>query len=326
MQTIYEYATKAWPIALGCSPKMKCAPRCWAKRTVHRLAWSGNEKVRATHRDLVTVNKDYGLEWTGTVKLNEAHLTDPLRWRGHHRVATGYHGDLFRLPAEQIDRVFAVMALCPQHAFLVLTKAAREMREYLTNDGNEDDESMRDRMDDAACDLGVGACHANMHPPDRWPLPSVWLGVSITDQADADERIPLLLQTPAAKRWVSIEPMVGAVDLYRYMPWTDISTPEFNTGLDWVVLGGESGPDARPMPPEWARAVRDQCAAAGVPYFHKQNGEWSPTRGEKETDFIDCPVGDGTHHRMFRVGKKAAGRLLDGREHMELPAAPEARP
>jgi protein gp37 len=165
----------------------------------------------------------------------------------------------------------------------------------------------------------------------QWPLPNVWLGVSVEDQAAADERIPLLLQCPAAVRWISAEPLLGPIN-FRWTPYAHQAAGETyreyldRTGavneyealrlLDWVVAGGESGTGARPMHPEWARMLRDQCAAAGVSFLFKQWGAWAS---------VSEVEGDGPHHQfddgatVRRLGKKAAGRLLDGVQHDGYP-------
>lgn len=172
-----------------------------------------------------------------------------------------------------------------------------------------------------------------------WPLPNVWLGVSVEDQAVAEERIPLLLQTPAAVRFLSCEPLLGPVNLTRLgdvamtlnaFTWeaSHLLGMRARTAgvLDWVIVGGESGPRARPMHPDWARSLRDQCAAAGVPFFFKQWGEWAPDEA-----FTHLPRSDAAMHEWFdadgqivvdhswRYGKKRAGHLLDGVEHHEFP-------
>lgn len=175
--------------------------------------------------------------------------------------------------------------------------------------------------------MGQGWCHAQQ---DReFPFSNVWLGVSVEDQKMADERIPLLLQTPAAVRWVSYEPALGPID---FQPWLTI-TRQRDRMLDWIVAGGESGPGARPAHPDWFRSVRDQCLAAGVPFFFKQWGEWDAQnqRTKRTTGSVfgnalhnwnkpgtDIPV-DSDCRVSFRVGKKAAGRLLDGVEWSEFP-------
>ena len=194
---------------------------------------------------------------------------------------------------------------------------------------------------------------------ERYQIPdNFWLGVSVENQAAADERIPILLQTPAAVRFVSCEPLLAAVDLENYLGiWTNgvignlyqplivgkPMTPNLFTALakprnatlykkqlDWVIVGGESGPGARPMHPQWARDIRDQCQVAGVPFFFKQWGAWFPrSQWEGKPDLIlpdDCYCKESPHLKIIdddilhKVGKHRAGRLLDGHEHNELPS------
>jgi len=143
------------------------------------------------------------------------------------------------------------------------------------------------------------------------PPANVWVGTSIEDQKTADERVPHLLQIPAAVRFLSCEPMLGEIDLRKVRPMV--------APINWVICGGESGPHARPMNPEWARSLRDQCVDAGVPFLFKQWGEWSPCATMREHSLARTRVSpDGT--ALYRIGKKAAGRLLDGREWNEYPA------
>jgi len=158
-----------------------------------------------------------------------------------------------------------------------------------------------------------------------WPLPNVWVGTSISNQPDADEKFLHLLRTKAAVRFVSIEPMLGPVDLWcaRYDNPNGGKTGAVTLwpgGLDWVICGGESGPNARPMHPDWARSLRDQCQAAHVPFFFKQWGEWDGTGLLFPPEEYRVPVHDwGDGNWSLRVGKKAAGRLLDGRVWNEFP-------
>jgi protein gp37 len=213
--------------------------------------------------------------------------------------------DLFheKLSDDDIRRVFNVMEEARRHTFQVLTKRPHRMHEFV-------DDYFRWRSPEGT---------EGVSPPSN-----IWLGVSAENQATADERIPLLLQTPAAIRFVSAEPLLGPIDFdssdkdglhalgcgyeggHRACP----ESPQRGTcaGLDWVIVGGESGPGARPMQTDWAVSIRDQCVAAGVPYFFKQWGEWGDDGG------------DG----LMRVGKKRAGRLLDGRTWDEFP--PSATP
>jgi protein gp37 len=276
----------------------------------------------------------------GELFFDEAVLQQVLRRRKPATIFWCDRRDLFGswVPDAWRDRCAAVVSLTPHLRHLWLTKRARRMRECWEAHGHG---FMPSRISSAALDL--------MLPNDLrrlqwdlpgWPLPNLGLGVSVENQQAADERISDLLATPAAMRFVSLEPLLSSVDLGRYLSIHCVAPRDgrnhkvnmpgdhhgdrcmFALGLDWVVLGGESRPGARPMPTEWARSVRDQCISAGIPYFHKQNGEWSTVPDGPvtiRTKHHDVPVGDGTHHRMFRVGKRAAGRLLDGKVWDERP-------
>jgi protein gp37 len=288
--------------------------------------------------------------WTGEVRFNDKVLLDPLKWKRPRKIFVCAHGDLFHenVPDEWIDRVFAVMALAPQHVFQVLTKRPERMRAYFADPLTETRvRLLRDLQ------RQTGGQIAELMSP-LLPLPNVWLGVSVEDQQRADERIPVLLATRAAVRWLSCEPLLGPVDL-EYV--ADDGTAEvhalsgehvfselpYGRRLDWVVAGGESGPGARPMHPDWARSLRDQCAAAKVPFLFKQWGEWEVSLDRESNDpdwradysnfyaessksqWLNLEGGRGFHgdrfHVMRRVGKSAAGRLLDGVQHDGYPAS-----
>ena len=176
---------------------------------------------------------------------------------------------------------------------------------------------------------------------DGQPLPNLWLGVTVCNQAEADEKIPILLQTPAAKRFVSVEPMLGAVDLTHFLEAEEriyrgdaiSGFLDYEPLLHWVICGGETGPNARPMHPDWVRSLRDQCQDAAVPFFFKGWGEWQPTLDGnfcwKSRRLYLHPDGNdvtGIENgwnaniaNLQRVGKKRAGRLLDGQEWNEVP-------
>lgn len=256
------------------------------------------------------------------------------------RVFIGDMTDVFGswVSDEMLDKMFAAFALRPDVTFQVLTKRADRMAKYL--DPNWMSNGGWNRcmvVGGRACEIR-GESWANWnkyaHPLNRtWPLPNVWLGTSVENQAAADERIPHLLRTPAAIRFISYEPALGAVD---WSPWSDI---------DWIISGGESGPNARPSHPDWHRAARDFCAKHGKAYFFKQWGEWMPgmigggcdtnvkvmyrdgrvceMTGDANLDVSMPkrmrPNPDAGGHVISRVGKKAAGRLLDGRVHDEFP-------
>ena len=272
--------------------------------------------------------------------LDETMLLAPLRWKRPRMVFVCSMTDLFAdfVPDEWIDKIFAIMAMTPQHTFQVLTKRAERMRTYVG--------PAKDRILIGGTSVRVSTARSyhsstSINVAKPWPLPNVWLGVSTEDQRRADERIPYLLATPAAVRFISAEPLLGQMDIAKYLrpgcdrcaPW---ETPcrigcENVTRLDQVIVGGESGTKARPMHPDWARSPRDQCAAAGVPFFFKQWGTFKPeVRSGVEIDLTKLPRRDrvaanpeqpGTHIRFRWLGKKAAGRLLDGVEHNGMPEA-----
>lgn len=353
-----EWTDATWNIITGCTLVDEGCRNCYAAHLIANWPAIGNHPSR---KGLARKNAAGEAKFTGEVRFNEAWLDQPLRWKKPRRIFVCAHGDLFHeaVPDEWIDRVFAVMALAPQHTFQVLTKRPDRAREYLdspTRWATVLPTEVLSRSTEAA-------------RREHWPLPNVWLGTSISDQASADLRIPPLLGAPAAVRFVSAEPLLGPVDLTRvgtkesvrsafpelaarlashmrpyaisglqiqalgklHQAITYYQTPEhmggFEVGsryyprLDWVIVGGESGPHARPMHPDWARSLRDQCVAAGVAFNFKQWGEWVPRRGFACPD--DLPR-DGWHHfdpecSMRRVGKKAAGRVLDGRTWDQMP-------
>ena len=222
-----------------------------------------------------------------------------------------------------IAEVFAVMARCTQHTFQVLTKRHGRMRSLLASGRLREKTCQVIARDDTEVFRRVLA---------GWPLPNVHLGVSVEDQAAADLRIPALLDAPAAVRWLSCEPLLGAVDLSR---WMDTPLPEGAplAMLDWVVVGGESGAGARPMHPDWARSLRDQCTAAGVPFFFKQWGAHIPLdhAGRVYGGIRDAlPDGRWSLHDRARADGGVAmvpfrasfghGRALDGRTWDQYPA------
>ena len=271
--------------------------------------------------------KTFAERWRGTeghyfengfdVQLRPDKLEQPLRWKKPRKIFVNSMSDLFHdsVPDKYIAQVFDVMGEAERHTFQILTKRHARMRSLMTQW------------------YGTGILSE--------PLPNVWLGVSAENQQWADIRIPALLDTPAVVRFVSAEPLLGPIDFRR--------VPGFNRiGLDlsnwWVIVGGESGRGARPMHPEWARSLRDQCQAAGVPFLFKQWGEWTTdfrrgthllqTTGQlitRESGTMTGPYGsrsgvqdlvDRGHPgwvRVRRAGKRAAGRELDGRTWDQYP-------
>jgi protein gp37 len=345
----------------GCTLVSAGCKNCYAAR----LAATRMKNV-PSRAGLARFNAAGVAAFTGEVRLNEAALMQPLKWKRPRRIFWNAHGDTFHLsiPDEWIDRMFAVMAMTPQHTHQILTKRPERMRDYLqalTDEGPADrlasvaGEHFGDDADVFVANYINGwsrpKCAPDDNPADgsvrRWPLPNVWAGASVEDQPTADERIPHLRATPAAVHFISLEPMLGPVDLeYPVSLWPDgparccsghecgcmgmPTDPPLIWGIDQVIVGGESGPNARPMHPDWARDIRDQCAAAGVPFLFKQWGEWFPygeidasgqensvTRGERSGLWHEWPDADGGF--SVKLGKKAAGRLLDGVEHNGFP-------
>jgi protein gp37 len=243
-----EWTEATWNPVTGCTKVSPGCDHCYAERITERFHGKGSFSI---------------------VQRDEGKLYLPLKWRKPRRIFVNSMSDLFHdnVPAPFIGRVWRTMAQTPQHTYQILTKRHGRMRAMLSADG------LRQMVADIT---------------DVWPLPNVWLGVSVESQQWAETRVHALLCTPAAVRWLSCEPLLGPVSLDSYVGL-----------LDWVVVGGESGPGARPMHPHWALSLRDQCVAAEVPFFFKQWGEWAPN-GERQ-------------------GKKRAGRVLDGRTWDEYP-------
>lgn len=280
--------------------------------------------------------------------LDEQMLLKPLHWRKPRKIFPCSMTDIGAsfVTDEMLDSMFAVMAMSGQHTFQVLTKRPERMREWF--------EGAR-RAKVIAQMYASGATFAAI----PWPLPNVWLGSSCEDQATADERIPHLLATPAAIHFLSCEPLLGPIDLGHLPSASGIGRHLDALGnagvdpgalvphkIDWVICGGESGPNARPMHPDWARALRDDCDNAGVPFHFKQWGEWAPgenadlsaARSERTASWngkhwdlgMLTPTQSQETHRddepdLFRIGKKRAGRKLDGVEHNAFPEAHDGR-
>lgn len=361
--TPIEWTDATWNPITGCSVVSAGCKHCYAMKL------AGTRLRNHPSRAGLTFDTPAGPVWNGKVRFNEGWLHQPMSWRRPRRIFVCAHGDLFHeeAPDEWIDKVFAVMALAQQHTFQVLTKRPERMlrfmreatlprmaRRFVASPPEGLFNISRHELNVRLTGQPEGALR--FYPPtSTWPLPNVWLGVSVEHQAAADERIPLLLQTPAAVRWISAEPLLGPVDIgaacdksVRVIRAGDVSylsDPHYRLSnrelpIDWIVVGGESGPGARPMHPDWARSLRDQCAAAGVAFLHKQNGAWSVVydRDHDDPDWRRCaaverdtPAGRwlnlaGGHGfngdrvvRAVPVPKKAAGRLLDGIEHNGFP-------
>lgn len=303
-KTGIEWTDATWNPTRGCRRISPGCINCYAERDAHRFSGPG-----LSYEGLTTDGR-----WNGKTRFVEDALDLPLRWREPRLVFVDSMSDLFYegFTNEQIAAVFGIMAACRRHTFQVLTKRAGRAAEWFAWARRHGDGFglMRtigsSELLTCAWEACCGVAWADHEPHrslgetpspevfgDTWPLPNVWLGASVENQAAADERISLLYETPAAVRFLSCEPLIGPVDLTEYL--LDPLMPL----VDWVIAGGESGPGARPMRADWARGLRDQCAQAGVPFFFKQWGEHDEAGA--------------------RVGKKASGALLDGVEHKAFP-------
>lgn len=272
---------KTWNPVTGCTPRSLGCAHCYAERMARRLAGRYGYPEYPHHFD---------------VTLRPDRLDIPLRRRKPTVYFVCSMSDLFHedVPIAFLHRVFNIFARSKQHIFQVLTKRPERMAIFTTI-WTED------------------VCFLNCMPND-WVLPNVHLGVSVENQAAADARREYLRQCPAAVKFVSYEPALGPVD---WTGWEFVSQ---------IISGGESGPGARPSHPDWHRATRDFCQKHSIAYFFKQWGAWSPNSSFIETNthrFLVSAFGLlGIRDKlMYRVGKKAAGRLLDGHEWNEMPRA-----
>ncbi len=273
-----EWTEQTWNPTTGCDRVSPGCDHCYALTMAARLKGMGTAKYQ-NDGDPTTSGPGFG------ITTHEDALVAPLRWRQARLVFVNSMSDLFHkgVPEEFIAKVFAVMALTPQHTYQVLTKRHARMRTLL----NRPDFVNAVWAEMYVFSRGESLRRFNQQP---WPLPNVWLGVSAEDQHWADIRIPALLDTPAAVRWVSAEPLIAPVGVRPGQwvppvgggPRVNLIAPwqEPGPSLDWVVVGGESGPGARRCCPEWIRHLVDQCQATGTSVFVKQLGSvWARAHG-----------------------------------------------
>lgn len=327
-----EWTDRTWNPVTGCTKVSQGCKHCYAEgvaarffATQYRPLLSHDptrtiDTVSTSHHEDLLANGLARPRRFTDVQTHEDRLLEPLRWRKPARVFVNSMSDLFHeaVPDAFIDQVFGVMALAPRHTFQILTKRPQRMRDYFAPG----------QFRDVGVAIAAKALHTKVRPfalpdarvfdarrvalnqpwqMDAWPLPNVWLGVSVEDQATADERIPLLLGTLAALRFVSYEPALDRVVfdngdtswLSCHEGCTDESENvcgafenhgECFRGIDWVIVGGESGPGARPFDIEWARSVVRQCRYAKVPVFVKQMGANSHGYLPEARDFVSALV------------------------------------
>lgn len=324
-RTNIEWTDATWNPITGCSVISPGCTNCYAMKL------AGTRLKNTPSRTGLTCDSKAGPVWNGKVRFNQDWLTKPLRWKKPRMIFVCAHGDLFHedVPDEWILDVLTIMAIARQHTFQVLTKRADRMREFMSRP-------------DLLNEIYMNWYWFVDEPREvwSWPLHNVWLGVSAEDQKRYDLRRSCLDDTPGAVRFWSIEPLLGPIDMRIE-----------HVKPDWVIVGGESGQNARPIQPDWVRSIRDQCASAGVPFFFKQWGEYLPVGqilpdcgtvqgatavrpgrmklhyggtprlmpkhafAERGVEFTSTNDGRLT----FRVGKRCAGRFLDGAEHNEMP-------
>lgn len=365
-----EWTEATWNPVRGCSIVSEGCRNCYAMRMAHRSNRSGG-----AYEGLTRIGA-HGPTWTGDVRFVPELLEYPLRLRKPHRIFVNSMSDLFHesLSDGVILSIFDVMRRCPQHTFQILTKRPGRMLDWFRRWADTSGEPLDPQMvrgpeeTRATHPSPRGQMFASYletlgsEPPPgcAWPtfdwmdgmrwwpdsaftLPNIWLGVSCEDQKTADARIPVLLETPAAVRWISAEPLLGPVRIEDFIwptcwhwaagyksPQEALAAGAYAEKrpqglvhadcrfLNWVVVGGESGPGARPTHPDWIRSLRDQCAAARVPFFFKQWGAFMPV----DTPSPFYTLGEfGDPQYYDRVGKKAAGAILDGRAWKEYPKA-----
>jgi protein gp37 len=370
--TKIEWTDTTWNPVTGCDRISDGCDNCYALALAKRLKAMGSPKYQVDG-DPRTSGPGFG------VTVHDSAMLEPLSWRVPRRVFVNSMSDLGHAGVGRLAtaRIWAVMALTARHQFQVLTKRpkrlatllgdptfVREVAQHATDIISHTPPHLgRWRLDLGGQRLAGDSSHGGgwsietNHDTDSaigdtlwlppWPLPNVWVGVSVETQKYADTRIPALLRTPAAVRFLSCEPLLNEVDISEYLDGECgecMSTGEIGNDdlacsgcagerqrprLDWVIAGGESGsPQARPMDPEWVRSLRDQCQAANVAFFFKQWGHWAPAGWGLDMArhhigrevLIGQPVDDMGHRQvMRRLGKNRAGRELDGRTWDEYP-------
>lgn len=316
--TKIEWAHHTFNPWIGCTKVSPGCDHCYAEadfdKRRHIVQWGAGQTRKRTAPST----------WSMPIKWN----AEAERLGIRYRVFCASLADVFDNEVEESWRLDLIWLIhkTPNLDWLLLTKRIGNAKSMLTE------------------------AIVQLDPAGEWPvpLPNVWVGATITNQEEANRDIPKLLAVPAAKRFLSMEPLLGPVDLERPRPGPDLDQGGgrmicqpwlIQSGIDWVIVGGESGHQARPMYPDWARSLRDQCQRAGVPFLFKQWGEWTPGENvERERGTVDTAFlfEDGWHiyplnlatdyghiddqPDLYRVGKKAAGRHLDGRTWDEVPA------
>jgi protein gp37 len=265
-KTGIEWTDATWPIVQGCDYESPGCTNCYAVPLIWRLAHNPNPKISGPLRGLVEERKGK-LVWTGKVALREDRLEAPLTWVQARKIFVPSHGDIFHdsVPDAFLDKIFAVMMICPHHTFQVLTKRPQRMRDYIRSNTARD------------CALRAGG---------PWPLPNVWLGTSVEDQARAESRRQPMAELAAEGwlTWVSYEP---ALERVEWKGW------EF---LKWMVIGGESGPNARRFHLTWMALALEWAQERNIAVFDKQVGSYAVA---------------GPSHRRFLTEDRKGGDMAE---------------
>ncbi|HAN19652.1 MAG: hypothetical protein A2X13_14570 [Bacteroidetes bacterium GWC2_33_15] len=308
--TKIEWTNETWNPIIGCSKISEGCKNCYAEKMANRLAYMA---IKQSNSDFLNINGigAYTLvtldgKWNGKTKLVPSAFKKPLEWKKPRMIFICSMGDLFHeyVPFEWIDAVFAITQKCMHHTFQVLTKRPERMLEYFKSRGITN------------------------------PYLNVWLGVTTENKEEANKRIPVLLNIPAAIRFVSVEPMLSNIQLSGY---TDEGYENLLTGdvfcegmneptkrnkIDWVICGGESGTNARPMHPDWVESLQNQCKETNTPFFFKSWGEWAHihvllcnAKGIKGKKWYNIDP----ETALCKIGKSKTGNLIDGKEYKQFP-------
>lgn len=327
--------SEVWNPTTGCDKVSQGCKNCYAEVMHKRLRGMGQKK--------------YKYPFLGHLQMHEDEILKPLTWKKPRTVFVNSMSDLFHKDVDFtfIDKVFAVMALTPQHTYQILTKRADRLYRYF----DEGKGAMVQRWEDATYELGLSdknddpdapACHVFNLCEDQWPRPNIWLGVSAENQETLDERVPFLVKVDAHVRFISYEPALGPITLGWNANNVRVDL-KHGCNIHWLIAGGESGHKARPIHPQWIRDVREQCKAMGIKFFFKQWGAWETVDifnlHQHGSDYgyftyLDhfetvgkgkfLPQHMGHNHTdkrvpMVKVGKHKSGNVLDGVQHLEYP-------
>lgn len=319
-----EWTEATWNPVTGCTRVNADCDHCYAVPMTHRLGEMGQSK----YAGLTVLNPKGDRHFNGTVKCHEDALDIPLSWRKPRRVFVNSMGDLFHksVPDSFIRRVFAVMSLCGQHTFQVLTKRPDRMAAFFANEENNLSACQAEHtvMDaDPRTPTGksrirntsaINGTRKGLGDGNYWPLPNVWLGTSCGHQAAADEMIPHLLKCPAKVRFLSCEPLHGSVRP-QLIEWDKTYGDEARSKIHWVIVGGESGARARPCDVAWIRSIVGQCKAAGVPCFVKQ-------LGSKVSGQLTHPDNEGHGVTAARLKDTKGGNMAEWPEDLRVREVP----